>query len=907
MSKNLKNAVKDYNILLAYLPQFIRPLLLNNRAASNRKEGNYKASMRDLDEAIKLNPNFSSSYINKGILHTDLNEFEIGEKFFDTGLSLHNDDINAHVSYGVNLLKQKRYYEGFSEYSWRLKAYNIKSLKNREQWQGQPPTAGQKLLIVMEQGYGDTIMYSRYLPLLKTQGWKILFSGPSEIVSLIGNLGIDEFVEVTQENGQWNGFDQLEEKEFDFFCYLGDLPLLFKTTAKKIPSPAGYLVPSISYTAKWLKLLGPKYKPRIGINWFGSKTFYLDNKRSMNLQEFLKCLPKEFEYVCLQKDLPKSDLEIIKKHDNIRFFGDQIENWCDTAGIIENIDLTISTCTSIINLTGALGRPGFVLLPFSPDFRWDADWYKSITQFRQEENGNWTKVLNKVRTELIEKYQQRGNKIQNDQIAIWLWEAQMNMQFNDVSTAIDRYLDILRVDPLHDKASIDLFMIYFERKQWDRALMTLEKRLEEAPNSAVCCNAAICYDMLGEKQKALKLYKQGLRYNPNEYFIYNNLSAIHRHFDEYESALQSSEQAINLNTKFAPAYSNKAVILYDLNELDQAEETLLQALSLDPNLPDANFSLSQVYLKQGRYYEGFKQYEMRLNFDTYKLGTTMDVNKKWNNENLDGKTILVIDEQGAGDTILYARYLPLLKDQGATIILATTVDVFEIMKNLGADTFYEIRKEKGKPKTFVKTNVDHHYDYYCYMASLPLYFKTTTKKIPHVEGYITVDDNRIQKWAEILGPKEKIRIGVVWSGGEEFLTDWRRSMTVTEFVKGLPADFEYVCLQKVIRKADEVTVHDYPWIKFVGNQIEDFVDTAGIIANVDLVISTCTSVLNLAGAMGKESWALLPFSPDWRWDANWYSSVKQYRQKTPYNTQDWSEVLAQVKADLQAKYLHESS
>ena len=83
--------------------------------------------------------------------------------------------------------------------------------------------------------------------------------------------------------------------------------------------------------------------------------------------------------------------------------------------------------------------------------------------------------------------------------------------------------------------------------------------------------------------------------------------------------------------------------------------------------------------------------------------------------------------------------------------------------------------------------------------------------------------------------------------------------------------------------------------------------SAAVMDNVDLVISTCTSTANLAGALGKESWVLLPFSPDWRWDAEWYSSVKQYRQKTAYNTRDWSEILAQVKADLQAKYMHESS
>ena len=200
---------------------------------------------------------------------------------------------------------------------------------------------------------------------------------------------------------------------------------------------------------------------------------------------------------------------------------------------------------------------------------------------------------------------------------------------------------------------------------------------------SVYCNAGICYDLLGDKQKALELYDKGIELNPNEFFILNNRSAIRRVFDDYENGIKDAVRATTANPNFAPAYSNEAVMHYDLNQLDQAEECCLKALSIDPNLSDANFSLSQIYLRQGRYYEGFKQYEFRLNFDTYKQGSGVDWDKKWNGENLDGKTILLIDEQGAGDTILYSRYIPLLVEQGAKIILATTTDVFSLVRPLG--------------------------------------------------------------------------------------------------------------------------------------------------------------------------------------------------------------------------------
>ena len=127
----------------------------------------------------------------------------------------------------------------------------------------------------------------------------------------------------------------------------------------------------------------------------------------------------------------------------------------------------------------------------------------------------------------------------------------MNLHFNDVSAAIDRYMDILRIDPLHDKASIDLFMIYHGRHEYEKALMTLEQRLELAPNTAVYCNAGICYDLLGDKQKALELYDKGIELNPNEFFILNNRSAIRRVFDDYENGIKDAVRATTANPNFA--------------------------------------------------------------------------------------------------------------------------------------------------------------------------------------------------------------------------------------------------------------------------------------------------------------------------------------------------------------------
>jgi hypothetical protein len=194
------------------------------------------------------------------------------------------------------------------------------------------------------------------------------------------------------------------------------------------------------------------------------------------------------------------------------------------------------------------------------------------------------------------------------------------------------------------------------------------------------------------------------------------------------------------------------------------------------------------------------------------------------------------------------------------------------------------------------------FDYQCPLLSLPLAFKTDLNTIPPAPKYLTSDGENFTKWQTKLGEKSKLRVGLVWSSVSSFKNDHIRSITLLELLSALPKEgFEYICLQKEIKEIDKDTLKANPQIKFFGDLLNDFSDTAELIKCLDLVISTCTSVPHLSCSLGKETWIMLSYVPDWRWlldrdDNPWYTSAKLYRQE---KIGDWSSVLEKVKSDLE--------
>lgn len=371
---------------------------------------------------------------------------------------------------------------------------------------------------------------------------------------------------------------------------------------------------------------------------------------------------------------------------------------------------------------------------------------------------------------------------------------------------------------------------------------------------------------------AIAYYRKSIAINFNNASAHNELGNTLLELGNLESAVTSYKNAISVNPKSAILYSNLGIAFQGLKRLVDAVDAYNTAIDIDTNDAESHWNKSIALLLGGNFQEGLPLLEWR--WQNKKLGNTMFLSSKplWlGKESIVGKTILLHSEQGLGDTIQFCRYAPMVKELGATVILQVQDSLVELLQGIsGVD---QIISNSQFPK----------YDFHCPLLSLPLAFNTTIESIPSTSPYIRIENSKIELWKEQLGSQAKKRIGIVWNGSPIHINNKNRSIDLLEFLLHLPDNFEYVCLQKEITP-EEVDILIKFRVKYFNKEIKDFTDTGALCKLMDIVISVDTSVAHLSGALGKPTWILVPYIPDWRWMLDtkinpWYPSVTLFRQE----------------------------
>ena len=392
---------------------------------------------------------------------------------------------------------------------------------------------------------------------------------------------------------------------------------------------------------------------------------------------------------------------------------------------------------------------------------------------------------------------------------------------------------------------------------------------------------------------ALDCYDKALSLKPDYHEAWTNKGVTLHDLKRFDEAIAHYDKALSLKPDYAEGWSNKGFTLHDLKRFDEAIAHYDKALSLKPNYHIASWNKSLSLLLRGDFENGFPLYESRWDLAAVgDLGERFFGKPVWlGGESLRDKTILIYGEQGLGDFIQFCRYVKLVAELGATVILKVPQTLAGLMENL-----------EGVSKLLVKGEELPFFDYECPLLSLPVAFKTNLHTIPNAVGYINLNNHpdKIMEWKARLGLKLKPRVGLVWSGNHHHKNDHNRSLLLREFLPFLSNQFEYISLQKEVREVDKLTLDLNPHILSYASDLNDFLDTAALIDNLDLVISVDTSVAHLSGALGRKTWLLLPYVPDWRWlldmeNSPWYPSMKLFRQPA---ISDWNSVLHQVKFDL---------
>jgi len=492
--------------------------------------------------------------------------------------------------------------------------------------------------------------------------------------------------------------------------------------------------------------------------------------------------------------------------------------------------------------------------------------------------------------------------------------------------SLDSYARAIKIDPGYAEAHLDRGNALLALQRMSEALDSYESALRVKPRCGAAqngCGLALC--ALNRRDEALERYRRALEIDPDVAEVHSNLGSLFFDLRRFDEALANCERALAINPNFpaahfnrgnvlrrlkrpdeavasyeralfcdpgfAEAYSARGVVQRDLNRWDEALADFDRAISLRPEFAEARHNRAMTHLLLGDFVSGWADYEWRWKNPNSSAFTSKRnfVQPAWSGgESLSGKTMLLHCEQGFGDSIQFCRYAALVAAAGARVILEAQEPLLRLFTSV-----------EGVTQVVAAGNDLPPFDFHCPLMSMPLAFGTALDTIP-TTPYLRSDPAEAARWRAKLKDAEAPRIGLAWSGNPGHRNDHNRSISLKDWVGSLPAQFQYVGLQKDVRDADRQTLEGRPNMVHCADQIRDFADVAALCQCVDLVISVDTSVAHLAAALGKETWILLPFVPDWRWllgrrDSPWYPTARLYRQPAP---DDWASVLTRVAADM---------
>jgi Tfp pilus assembly protein PilF len=373
---------------------------LNESGGLHMRLGSPQSALACYERALALVPGAVELLVNKGTALRALNRDADALASFTDAAALKPDFAEARWNASLIRLRQGDFTSGWKDYEWRWRKADWRSrCRNFSAplWLGDAPIVGKTILLHAEQGFGDTIQFIRYAPLVARLGARVVLECPDELTRLLRNVeGVDRIV--------MRG-DALPT--FDFHCPLLSLPLAFGTELATVPANIPYLQSHPEQVAKWRGRLRQNGLPRVGICWAGSREHASDRGRSIPLDRFASTLSASgLDFVSLQKEVSPAQAAVLRDH-GVFQLGQEFVDFADAAAVIAMLDLVVSVDTAVAHLAGAMGKAVALLLPFSPDFRWmlnrtDSPWYPTVRLFRQSALGDWDGVVERLREELGE-------------------------------------------------------------------------------------------------------------------------------------------------------------------------------------------------------------------------------------------------------------------------------------------------------------------------------------------------------------------------------------------------------------------------------------------------------------------------------------------------------------------------
>ena len=450
------------------------------------------------------------------------------------------------------------------------------------------------------------------------------------------------------------------------------------------------------------------------------------------------------------------------------------------------------------------------------------------------------------------------------------------------SDAIEAFERAICLDPNLPEAQVFLALAFSDMKRYAEAIRHFERAIALRPNygDALLALGNVYRDM-GLITVAREKYRQALVAVPGFAAAFNNLAITYTAERRYEEARQYYEAAVGHEPGFAGGYSNLGFAMFEMGNFREAERLFRRSLEIQADCVDAQWNMALFELLQGDFANGWKRYETRWQKQDMRTPIYAERNRladlvpRWTGkEMIAGKRILVFVEQGFGDTIQFCRYLPMLSALGAEITLWTGDELVELLGSL-----------RAKVAIVTMVTDSRAFDYHCPLLSLPLAFGTGSDNIPADVPYLRAPERLASVWAAeaaAVASFGEAKIGIAWAGRPEYGGDAKRSIALASFEKIFSqAGIRWFSLQKGPASA-QISESKAAIVDFTP-RLNNFSDTAALIESLDAVICVDTAVAHLSGALGKPTWILLPYVPDFRWqlgrtDSPWYPSAALFRQ-----------------------------
>jgi Tfp pilus assembly protein PilF len=460
----------------------------------------------------------------------------------------------------------------------------------------------------------------------------------------------------------------------------------------------------------------------------------------------------------------------------------------------------------------------------------------------------------------------------------------------DLAEAAQIYRQIIDADPNNFDAWHLLGVLASQCGRQHEAVKCIEKALDLCPNHAEAhSNLGLVLKDLGELDRAVARCSRAVQLCPQSAQIHYNLGSVFQQQDASDRAAKCYLRAIELQPDHSDAYNNLGLVRREQGRFDEAAACFQQALNLNPSSFQAHMNLGNLSLLRGEFDQGWQEYEWR-----WKPGLLppRDFGRpRWNGEDVKGKTVLLYGEQGLGDTIQFIRYAAMVNDLGATVMIEEQARMLPLLSSC-----------RGIDRLVAGGNRLPAVDFVSPLLSLPQIFQTTVETIPARVPYLFSDSTLISQWHNMLRSVKGFRIGINRAGRSDPGPHKQRDIPPEHFLGlGAVPGVRLISLQK--GGGDPLLALRAGGVDF-GEELDTqhgaFMDTAAIMMNLDLVITSDTSVAHLAGALGVPVWVALPFVPDWRWmldrsDSPWYPTMRLFRQKS---RGDWAGVFQEIEAAL---------